>query len=155
MWRHFQWNEPHITEDVRNFLKEIPLWWFPDSTFKLNNSRTAWPIPAIYTSFSSILNALSYEIDLFSRCSSPSSTCWSSNFPSKDWQKPNGQAKMNPSECLMPRSSHPYLRFTGKWPPQRNLYWACIQSVALNIIRTWKKFCLMNIMFLKDKHWDG
>ena len=26
--------------------KEIPLWWFPDSTLKLNNSRTAWPIPA-------------------------------------------------------------------------------------------------------------
>ena len=28
--------------------KEIPLWWFHDSTLKLNNSRTAWPIPAIY-----------------------------------------------------------------------------------------------------------
>ena len=51
--------------------KEIPLWWFPDSTLKLNNSRTAWPIPAIYISFSSILNARSYEINLFSRCSSP------------------------------------------------------------------------------------
>ena len=51
--------------------KEIPLWWFPDSTLKLNNSRMAWPIPAIYISFSSILNALSYEINLFSRCSSP------------------------------------------------------------------------------------
>ena len=67
--------------------KEIPFWWFPDSTFKLNNSRTAWPIPAIYISFSSILNALSYEINLFSRCSSPLSTYWSSNVPSKDWQK--------------------------------------------------------------------
>ena len=22
MWRHFQWNEPHITEDVRKFLKQ-------------------------------------------------------------------------------------------------------------------------------------
>ena len=51
--------------------KEIPLWWFPDSTLKLNNSRTAWPIAAIYISLSSILNALSYEINLFSRCSSP------------------------------------------------------------------------------------
>ena len=51
--------------------KEIPFWWFPDSTLKLNNSRTAWPFPAIYISFSSILNALSYEIILFSRCSSP------------------------------------------------------------------------------------
>ena len=34
-------------------------------------SRTAWPIPAIYISFSSILNAVSYVIILFSRCSSP------------------------------------------------------------------------------------
>ena len=71
MWRHFQCNEPHITEDVRKFLKDIPLWWFLDPTLKLNNSRTAWPIPAIYISFSSILNALSYEVNLFSRCSSP------------------------------------------------------------------------------------
>ena len=47
------------------------LWWFPDSTFKLNNSRMAWPIPSIYISFSSILNALSYEINLFSHYSSP------------------------------------------------------------------------------------
>ena len=72
MWRHFQWNEPHITEDVRKFLKQgdSPR-WFPDSTLKLNNSRTTWPIPAIYISFSSILNALSYKINLFSRCSSP------------------------------------------------------------------------------------
>ena len=51
--------------------KEIPLRWFPDSTLKLNNSRMTWPISAIYISFSSILNALSYEINLFSRCSSP------------------------------------------------------------------------------------
>ena len=51
--------------------KEIPLRWFPASTLKLNNSRTTWPISAIYISFSSILNVLSYEINLFSRCSSP------------------------------------------------------------------------------------
>ena len=56
MWHHFQENEPHITEDVRKFLKEILFWWFPDSTLKLNNWRTAWPIPAIYISFSSILS---------------------------------------------------------------------------------------------------
>ena len=54
--------------------REIPLWWFPDPTLKLNNSRTAWPIPAIYISFSSILNALSYDINLFLRCSSPLKT---------------------------------------------------------------------------------
>ena len=60
---------PKMSENF--WSKEIPLWWFPDSTLKLNNSRTAWPIPAIYISFSSILNALSYEINLFSRCSSP------------------------------------------------------------------------------------
>ena len=72
MWRHFQWNEPHITEYVRKFwCNEIPLWWFPDPTLKLNNSGTAWPIPAICISFSSILNVLSYQINLFSRCSSP------------------------------------------------------------------------------------
>ena len=51
--------------------REIPLWWFVDSTLKLNNSRTAWPIQVIYISFSSILNDLSYEINLFSRCCSP------------------------------------------------------------------------------------
>ena len=50
---------------------KIALWWFPDPTLKLNNSRTAWPIPAIYLSFSSILNALSYEMNLFSCCSYP------------------------------------------------------------------------------------
>ena len=33
------------------------------------NWRTGWPIPAIYISFSSILNALSYVINLFSCCS--------------------------------------------------------------------------------------
>ena len=33
------------------------------------NWRTGWPIPAMYISFSSILNALSYVINLFSRCS--------------------------------------------------------------------------------------
>ena len=60
---------PKMSENF--WSKEIPLWWFPDSTLKLNNSRTTWPIPAIYISFSSILNALSYEINLFSRCSSP------------------------------------------------------------------------------------
>ena len=60
---------PKMSENF--WSKEIPLWWFPDSTLKLNNSRTAWPTPAIYISFSSILNALSYEINLFSRCSSP------------------------------------------------------------------------------------
>ena len=60
---------PKMSENF--WSKEIPLWWFPDSTLKLNNLRTAWPIPAIYISFSSILNALSYEINLFSRCSSP------------------------------------------------------------------------------------
>ena len=60
---------PKMSENF--WSKEIPLWWFPGSTLKLNNSRTAWPIPAIYISFSSILNALSYEINLFSRCSSP------------------------------------------------------------------------------------
>ena len=60
---------PKMSENF--WSKEIPLWWFPGSTLKLNNSRTAWSIPAIYISFSSILNALSYEINLFSRCSSP------------------------------------------------------------------------------------
>ena len=60
---------PKMSENFGS--KEIPLWWILDSTLKLNNSRTAWPIPAIYISFSSILNALSYEINLFSRCSSP------------------------------------------------------------------------------------
>ena len=60
---------PKISENF--WSKVIPLWWFPGLTSKLNNSRTAWPIPAIYISFSSILNALSYEINLFSRCSSP------------------------------------------------------------------------------------
>ena len=49
----------------------IPLWWFPDPTLKLNNSRTAWPIPAMYISFSNILNTLSFKINLFSLCSSP------------------------------------------------------------------------------------
>ena len=63
------------------------------------------------------------------------STYWSSNFPSKDWQKPNGQVKRNPLECLMPRSSHSYVRFTWKQPPQTNLYQACIQPVASNSIR--------------------
>ena len=61
-----------ISKISENFWsKAIPLWWFPDPTLKLNNSRTAWPILAIYISFSSILNALWYEINLFSRCSSP------------------------------------------------------------------------------------
>ena len=60
---------PKMSENF--WSKEIPLWWFPDPTLKLNNSRMAWPIPAIYISFSSILNALLYEINLFSRCSSP------------------------------------------------------------------------------------
>ena len=60
---------PKMSENF--WSKEIPLRWFPDSTLKLNNSRTTWPISAIYISFSSILNALSYEINLFSRCSSP------------------------------------------------------------------------------------
>ena len=64
---------PKMSENF--WSKEIPLWWFPDSTLKLNNSRTTWPIPAIYISFSSILNALSYEINLFSRCSSPLTIC--------------------------------------------------------------------------------
>ena len=35
---------PKISENF--WSKEIPLWWFPDPTSKLNNSRTAWPIPA-------------------------------------------------------------------------------------------------------------
>ena len=60
---------PKMSENF--WSKEIPLWWLPDSTLKLNNSRMAWLIPAIYISFSSILNALSYEINLFSRCNSP------------------------------------------------------------------------------------
>ena len=60
---------PKMSENF--WSREIPLWWFPDSTLKLTNSRTTWPIPAIYISFSSILNALSYEINLFSHCSSP------------------------------------------------------------------------------------
>ena len=60
---------PKMSENF--WIKEIPLWWFPDSTLKLNNSRMAWLIPAIFISFSSILNALSYEINLFLRCSSP------------------------------------------------------------------------------------
>ena len=60
---------PKMSENF--WSKEIPLWWFHDSTLQLNNSRTAWPIPGIYISFSSILNALSHEINLFSRCSSP------------------------------------------------------------------------------------
>ena len=47
---------PKISENF--WSKEIPLWWFPDPTLKLNNSRTAWPIPAIYISFSRILNTL-------------------------------------------------------------------------------------------------
>ena len=47
----------------------VPLWWFPPKSF--GNSRTAWPISAIYISFSSILNALSYGINLFLRCSYP------------------------------------------------------------------------------------
>ena len=74
---------PKMSENF--WSKEIPFWWFPDSTLKLNNSRTAWPIPAIYISFSSIWNALLYEINLFSRCSSPLRlwafvACWSSDF---------------------------------------------------------------------------
>ena len=60
---------PKMSENF--WSKEIPLWGFPDPALKLNNSRTAWPIPAIYISFFSILNALSDEINLFSRCSSP------------------------------------------------------------------------------------
>ena len=60
---------PKMSENF--WSKEIPLWWFPDSILKLNNSRTAWPIPVIYISFSSILNARLYEINLFSSCSSP------------------------------------------------------------------------------------
>ena len=59
---------PKMSENF--WSKEIPLWWFLDWTLKLNNSRTAWPIPTIYISFSSILNALSYKINLFLRCSS-------------------------------------------------------------------------------------
>ena len=65
---------PKMSENF--WSKEIPLWWFPDSTLKLNNSRMTWPIPAIYISFSSILNALSYEINFFSRCSSPLKICY-------------------------------------------------------------------------------
>ena len=65
---------PKMSENF--WRKEIPLRWFPDSTLKLNNSRTTWPISAIYISFSSILNALSYEINLFSRCSSPLTWIW-------------------------------------------------------------------------------
>ena len=60
---------PKMSENF--WTKKIPLRWFPDLTLKLNNSRTTWPISAICISFSSILNALSYEINLFSRCSSP------------------------------------------------------------------------------------
>ena len=72
IWRRFRWNEPHIPKISENFWsKEIPVWWFPDPTLKLNNSRTAWPITVIHISFSSILNSFSYEIGLFSRCSSP------------------------------------------------------------------------------------
>ena len=62
------WIFPKISENF--WSREIPVWWFPDPILKLNNSRTASPITAIYISFSSILNALSYEINLFSRCSS-------------------------------------------------------------------------------------
>ena len=54
---------PKISENF--WRKEIPLWRFPDPNLKLNNSRTAWPIPAIYKLFSSILNTLSYEINCF------------------------------------------------------------------------------------------
>ena len=43
----------------------------PPRSGRVNNSRTAWPITVIYISFSLILNALSYEINLFSRCSFP------------------------------------------------------------------------------------
>ena len=60
---------PKISESF--WSKGIPLWWFPAPTLKLNNSKTAWPISAMYISFSSILNALSYEINMFSHCSSP------------------------------------------------------------------------------------
>ena len=121
---------------------EVRRFPFGDSLTQLSSLITRERLDRFqrYT-FSSILNALSHEINLFSHCSSSLSTCWSNNFPSKDWQKPNGQAKMNPSQCLMPRSSHPYLRYTGKWP--------------LKYHQNMKKFCLMNIMFLKDKHWYG
>ena len=60
---------PKISENF--WSKEIPIWWFPDLTLKLNNSRTACPITVIHVSFSSILNALLYEINLFLHCSSP------------------------------------------------------------------------------------
>ena len=65
---------PKISENFWNTCKEILIWWFPDLILKLNNSRTAWPITVIYISFSSIMNALSYEINLFSHCSSPLKT---------------------------------------------------------------------------------
>ena len=72
IWVLFFLGHPVLPKMSEKFWsKEIPLWWVPDSTLKLNNSRTAWPIPAIYISFSSIVNALSYEINLFSHCSSP------------------------------------------------------------------------------------
>ena len=60
---------PKISENL--WSKETPHWWLSDPTSKLNNSRTAWPISVIYISFSSILNALSYDINLFPHCSSP------------------------------------------------------------------------------------
>ena len=60
---------PKMSENF--WSKEIPLWWFTDSTLKLDNSITAWPIPVMHISFSSILNALSYEVNLSLRCSSP------------------------------------------------------------------------------------
>ena len=60
---------PKISDNF--WSKEVPLWWFPDPTLKLNNSRSSWRIPAIFISFSSILNTLSYKVNLFSRCSSP------------------------------------------------------------------------------------
>ena len=69
---------PKISESF--WSKGIPLWWFPVPTLKLNNSKTAWPISAIYISFSSILKALSYEMNMFSHCSSPLRVTQISNY---------------------------------------------------------------------------
>ena len=79
----------------RSEVKRFP---FGDSLTQLSrtNSRTAWPIPAIYILFSSILNALSYEINLFSRCNSPLSTYWSSNFLPKTGKSLTARQKWTP-----------------------------------------------------------
>ena len=68
------------TSKISVFLSFFLVKLSKSQSLKLHISRMAWPILMILVSFCRILNGLSNEINLFSRCSSPLRTIYLSGF---------------------------------------------------------------------------